>query len=59
VAGQNQRITRHFTLTSCSWLDLFEIFFDIITRNAIRRGTFTRLSQASRIAVNLAVGDER
>lgn len=37
----NQRITLHFTPTSCSWLNMVEIFFGIITRQAIRRGTFT------------------
>jgi transposase len=35
------RITLHFTPTSGSWLNLVEIFFGIITRQAIRRGTFT------------------
>ena len=34
------RITLHFTPTSCSWLNMVEIFFGIITRQAIRRGTF-------------------
>ena len=38
---KNPRITLHFTPTSCSWLNLVEIFFGIITRQAIRRGTFT------------------
>jgi transposase len=37
---QNQRITLHFTPTSCSWLNLVECFFSIITRQAIRRGSF-------------------
>jgi transposase len=37
----NQRITLHFTPTGCSWLNMVEIFFGIITRQAIRRGTFT------------------
>jgi hypothetical protein len=37
---QNKRITLHFTPTSCSWLNMIEIFFGIITRQAIRRGTF-------------------
>jgi transposase len=37
----NPRITVHFTPTSCSWLNMVEIFFGIITRQAIRRGTFT------------------
>jgi transposase len=36
----NPRITLHFTPTSCSWLNMVEIFFGIITRQAIRRGTF-------------------
>jgi len=34
------RITLHFTPTSGSWLNLVEVFFSIITRQAIRRGTF-------------------
>jgi hypothetical protein len=33
--------TLHFTPTSGSWLNMVEIFFGIITRQAIRRGTFT------------------
>ena len=36
----NHRITLHFTPTGCSWLNMAEIFFGIITRQAIRRGTF-------------------
>jgi transposase len=39
--GNNPRITLHFTPTSGSWLNMVEIFFGIITRQAIRRGTFT------------------
>jgi DDE superfamily endonuclease len=39
--ANNQRITPHFTPTSGSWLNLVEVFFGIITRQAIRRGTFT------------------
>jgi transposase len=35
------RITLHFTPTSGSWLNMVEIFFGIITRQAIRRGSFT------------------
>jgi hypothetical protein len=31
----------HFTPSSGSWLNLLEIFFSIITRQAIRRGSFT------------------
>src|SRR4051795_6668192 len=37
----NPRITLHFTPTSASWLNLVEVFFGIITRQAIRRGSFT------------------
>jgi transposase len=39
--SKNPRITLHFTPTSGSWLNMVEIFFGIITRQAIRRGTFT------------------
>ncbi len=38
--ARNPRIQLHFTPTSGSWLNLVEIFFGIITRQAIRRGTF-------------------
>ena len=38
---KHPRITLHFTPTSGSWLNLVEVFFGIITRQAIRRGTFT------------------
>jgi transposase len=37
---ENPRVTLHFTPTGCSWLNMVEIFFGIITRQAIRRGTF-------------------
>jgi transposase len=39
--ARNPRITLHVTPTSGSWLNMVEIFFGIITRQAIRRGTFT------------------
>ena len=39
--GKNPRITMHFTPTSGSWLNMVEIFFGIIPRQSIRRGTFT------------------
>jgi len=38
---KNPRITLHFTPTSGSWLNMVEVFFSIITRQAIRRGSFT------------------
>ncbi len=39
--GKHPRVTLHFTPTSGSWLNLVEVFFGIITRQAIRRGTFS------------------
>jgi transposase len=38
--ARHPRITLHFTPTSGSWLNMVEIFVGIITRQAIRRGTF-------------------
>jgi transposase len=37
---RNSRIQLHFTPTSGSWLNMVEIFFGIITRQAIHRGSF-------------------
>src|ERR687894_721979 len=37
---RHPRITLHFTPTSGSWLNLVEAFFSIITRQALRRGSF-------------------
>jgi transposase len=42
--GRHPRITLHFTPTSGSWLNLVEVFFGILTRQAIRRGTFTSVA---------------
>lgn len=45
----------HFTPTSASWMNLVEVFFGIITRQAIRRGTFTSVAdlvQAIRIFID-------
>ncbi len=39
--AKHPRIQLHFTPTSGSWLNQVENFFGIITRQAIRRGTFT------------------
>jgi transposase len=36
----NERVSVHFTPTSGSWLNLVEVWFGIIERQAIRRGTF-------------------
>lgn len=43
--AKNPRITLHFTPTSGSWLNLVEVFFGIITRQAIRRGSFDSVEQ--------------
>jgi transposase len=43
--ANNPRVTLHFTPTSCSWLNLVECFFSVITRQAIRRGSFTSVRQ--------------
>ncbi|MFL6295657.1 MAG: IS630 family transposase, partial [Actinomycetes bacterium] len=53
--ARNPRIHLHFTPTSASWMNLVEIFFGIITRKAIRRGTFTSVAdlvQAIRIFID-------
>jgi transposase len=38
--ARNKRVRLHFTPTSGSWLNLVEVFFSIITRQAIHRGSF-------------------
>jgi len=40
----NPRIQVHFTPTSGSWLNLVEVWFGIIERQAIRRGSFRSVS---------------
>ena len=42
---RHPRVTLHFTPTSGSWLNLVEVFFGIITRQAIRRGTSDSVKQ--------------
>lgn len=39
------RVTLHFTPTGCSWLNMVEIFFGIISRQAIRRGMFRSVKE--------------
>ena len=41
--AKHSGVTFHFTPTGSSWLNQVEIWFNIITRQAIRRGTFTSL----------------
>ena len=43
--AKNPRIALHFTPTSGSWLNLVEVFFSIITRQAIRRGSFDSVKE--------------
>ena len=43
--SKNPRVTLHFTPTGCSWINLVECFFSVITRQAIRRGSFTSVRQ--------------
>jgi transposase len=39
--ARHARIQLHFTPAGGSWLNMVEVFFSIITRQAIRRGSFT------------------
>jgi transposase len=43
--ADHPRVTLHFTPTGCSWLNMAEIFFSIITRQAIRRGTYRSVKE--------------
>jgi transposase len=43
--AEHPRVTLHFTPTSGSWLNLVEVFFGIITRQAIRRGSYASVRQ--------------
>jgi len=43
--AKNPRVTLHFTPTSGSWLNLVDVFFGIITRQAIRRGSFDSVKE--------------
>ena len=43
--AKHPRVTLHFTPTSGSWLNLVEVFFGIITRQAIRRGSYASVPQ--------------
>ena len=58
--ARHPRITVHFTPTSGSWLNLVEIFFGIITRQAIRRGTFRSVADLKKaIATFIDAWNER
>jgi transposase len=45
---RNPRVQLHFTPTSASWLNMVEIFFGILSRQAIRRGTFGSVTDLER-----------
>lgn len=42
---KHPRVHLHYTPTSGSWLNLVEVFFGIITRQAIRRGSFDSVKE--------------
>jgi transposase len=42
--AKHPRIQLHFTPTSASWLNLVEVFFSIIERQALRRGDFASVT---------------
>jgi transposase len=41
LAAEHPRIQLHFTSTSASWLNLVEVFFSIVGRQALGRGDFS------------------
>jgi len=41
----NPRVTIHFTPTHASWMNMVEIFFGIVQRQAIKRGVFHSVQQ--------------
>jgi hypothetical protein len=53
--GTHPRITLHFTPTPGSWLNLVEVFFGILTRQAIRRGTVSSVADLE-AAIEAAIG---
>ena len=42
--ARNPNVTFHFTPVGSSWINQIETWFGIITRQAIRRGTFTSVN---------------
>ena len=43
--ADNRRVTFHFTPTSASWMNQVETWFGILTRQAIRRGSFRSVKE--------------
>ena len=54
--AKNPRISLHFTPTSGSWLNLVEVFFSIITRQAIRRGSFNSVKELTTAIADFITG---
>ena len=46
--ADNRHVHFHFTPVGSSWLNQIEIWFGILTRQAIRRGTFTSVNDLIR-----------
>jgi len=44
LAEQAGRVVFHYTPTGASWLNMIETWFGLITRQSIRRGTFTSVN---------------
>ena len=45
LAGRKPRVKVHFRPTSSSWMNLAEVWFSIIERQAIHRGTFRSVGE--------------
>jgi hypothetical protein len=54
--AKNPRISLHFTPTSGSWLNLVEVFFGIITRQAIRCGSFDSVPELTTAITGFITG---
>ena len=53
------RVTFHFTPTGASWLNLVEVWFSILTRKAVRRGSFdTVKALVAHIGRYIATGND-
>jgi transposase len=54
--AENPRIHVHFTPTSASWLNLVEVWFGIIERQAIHRGSFGNVRQLTQAIRTYIIG---
>ncbi len=53
---EHPRFVIHFTPTSTSWLNLVEVWFGIIDRQAIRRGVFTSVKDLNQKIRQFIIG---